>query len=724
MRLSRIFALCGPNVWSRKPVLEVWLTGATEMPVARHSCRDEFRCLGEWWIAACAAAGNAADDHWRIAERLRPSGQPGEAFAALALGLQALAGTAVAEHWIECEGPEQPVCVAVEFVEEPVARLAVSMAHGLVWGARCGEFPDPADLVREIRTCAGETCFGTTTRAIVAAARGRGIPVSRVDDDCLLQLGHGARQQRIQGAITGRAGFLAELVSRDKLLTKRLLRQLRLPTAEGRLVRSAADAWAAACEIGLPVVVKPRNADYGNGVSLDLMTEAQVMAACDRARECRPEVLVERQLAGVPHRLFVVNDAVVAAARREPAHVVGDGRQSVSALIDEANRDPRRGDSPDVPLYPISVDPPLVSALAKQELRLDSVPAAGRIVNLQLDPSECRAETILDVTDRVHPDVSAVAIDAVRAVGLDVAGVDIVAVDIGRPLEEQGGGILEVNAGPAIYLHRSPQCRPERPVAEAIVESLFAPGDTGRIPLIVVLGDVRAASVARLIARFIDDGTRVVGMAGRDGIVIGARRMTAAPAADFAGCRAVLAHPRAELAICELSGESLRNEGLAFDECTVAVLAGFDAPATGPGCARGRTRIMRVLAEIVAAGGLVVANVEDADVAAACAPGDPGLVAVALDPEHPFLAEHRRRGGRAIFGDGSRIMIADCEGEAISSNEMAQVASARERSAAATMDILLAYAAICALKGIGHGMHSHLHVLNDGKSAPTEKHPF
>jgi cyanophycin synthetase len=694
VRIARILALSGPNVWSRQPVLEVWLTGAAEAVVGDSPCRDRFDLLDEWWTSACTA-GRIADRHRLvIAERLQHASQSEHAFAALALGLQMLAGTAVAESWIDGNEPDHTHRVAVECVEEPVARMGASMAQRLVWGPPGNDLPDPTGLIRDLRACADESSFGSTTRAIVAVARARGIPVSRIDDDSLLQLGHGARQRRIQGAITGRAGFLAELISTDKFLTKRLLRQLHIPTAAGRVVHDAEEAWRIACEIGLPVVVKPRDADYGNGVSLNLTTQNEVALAWRRAREFRRDVLVERQLTGFSHRLFVANDMLIAAARREPAQVVGDGRQTVADLIAAANRDPRRGDEPDRPLWPITINEPLIKAVENQGLNLDSVPAAGHPVNLQLDPSDCRAESIVDVTDRVHADVAAAAIDAVRAVGLDVAGVDVMAEDIGKPLEEQGGGILEVNAGPAIYLHRSPQCQPERPVAEALVGSLFGPGDNGRIPLIAVAGDDRACSVCRAIAGLAHDGSRVVGLSCREGITIGGRRLTSSPAANANGCHTLLAHPRPELAVCELSVDAIRNEGLPFDQCSAAVLAGGNSHGLHAGNCRDRSKCLQCLADCLAPGGTLVANVEDPEVAALAPPGRKNLVAVALAGEQLYLVAHRRNGGRAVWLDGAEVVFSEGEQE-LKRQELADCRPAEPLKAGPEeLSVLLACAAV------------------------------
>ncbi len=655
MRVSRMLAFNGPNVWSRNPVVEMSLMPEPG-PVNDADWRAGFRRLRDVWRILPTDLTTSTGDE-RFFDRLMNARHPAEAFADLILKLQTLAGTPVDWGRVETEGLNLTAVVAVEFVDEPIARMAVEMAHSLFWRKSDGGTPDLAGAVQRLRECAELACFGSTTRAIVAVARDRGIPVSRIDDDGLLQLGHGARQRRVQGAITGHAGYLAEAVSRDKLLTKRILGQLRIPTAEGRLVQGADEAWSAACDLGLPVVVKPRDSDYGNGVSVHLKTRDEVVAAWERARQFRPDVLVERLLAGHTHRLFVAANAVVAAVRREPAQVVGDGRRSVSELIDDANRDPRRGNGPECPLYPIPVDDSVREVLAQQELSLTSVPARGRLVSLQLDPSSCRAEEIVDVTDRVHPSVAAAVIDSVRAVGLDVAGVDVMAVDISRPLEEQGGGILEVNAGPALYLHRHPQCQPQRPVAEAVIESIFEAGETGRIPVVAVFGNERTGLVTQAIARLVKDGSRTVGVAGAAGISVGGRCATSAPSADIAGCRTLLAHPRVEMALCEISAASLRNEGLAFDECLVAVLTGFEENASVTAMRSDRARCLRLLAESVAPGGALVANVDDPEVADQLKPGQAPLLAASADPNHPFLVEHRAAGGCSISIAGGDVVL-------------------------------------------------------------------
>jgi cyanophycin synthetase len=241
------------------------------------------------------------------------------------------------------------------------------------------------------------------------------------------------------GSITSRTGFLAEAISRDKSLTKQILRQLGVPVPPGRQVTDADDAWAAACELGLPVVVKPRDEDCGVGVSLMLKTRAQVALAYTKARDCRPDVLVERHLPGAPHRLFVVDDRLVAAVRRDPPQVVGDGQETVAELVEAANRDSRRGDGPEYAWFPIVVDDEVAQTLADQQLTLASIPPAGQKVTLRYDPKSCYGGTVEEVTDFVHAQTACAVLDAVHVTGLDVAGVDVMALDIALPLAAQLG---------------------------------------------------------------------------------------------------------------------------------------------------------------------------------------------------------------------------------------------------------------------------------------------
>ena len=611
----------------------------------------------DWYHATPIEQATIALHRSRFVQLLERAQHGADVFATVALELQTLAGTPVVRNWVDTEGPPSTIRVAVEFVEEPIARLAIQMACCLVWETREGPLPDFHVCLRDLQKCAEQSCFGGTTGPIVAAALSRGIPVVRLDGDCLVQLGHGARQRRIMGSITNRTGFLAEAISRDKSLTKQLLRQLGIPVPAGRQVADADDAWAAACELGLPVVVKPRDEDCGVGVSLMLKTRSQVRLAYARARDCRPDVLVERHLPGAPHRLFVVNDRLVAAVRRDPAQVVGDGRQTVTELVASANRDPRRGNGPNDPWYPIGIDDEVVQTLADQQLALNSIPPQEQTVALRYDPKTCYGGTLLEVTDCVHAETAAAVRDAVRVTGLDVAGVDVMASDIALPLEEQGGGILEVNGGPAIYLHRSPFCEPSRPVAEAVVESLLPKGESGRIPIVVVIGDALATAVAQKIASFLRGTGETIGLATAEGVCVGRHLRKPGRADDAQGSRTLLLHPRVELAVCALSLTSLREDGLAFDECQVAVLAAGPTAQESSGARAMPERCLRMLLDCVSCSGTLVVNVDDPWLAALFIPGEERLVAASTAANHRFLTLHRQRGGMTAYRDQDDAVI-------------------------------------------------------------------
>lgn len=471
--------------------------------------------------------------------------------------------------------PERGVyLIAVECEEAALSNACLEFACILCNAEARGETVDVTAGIERLCDLADDICLGTTTGALVAAARQRGIPVRRLDPTSLVQLGHGAHQRRLQTAVTDQTGKIAEAISLDKDLTKALLRQVGVPTPEGRPVADREDAWTAACELGLPVVVKPRNGDYGLGVSLNLQSREQTLAAYDSARQFRDEVLVERFAAGEQYRVTVVGERLVAAVRRVPPQVTGDGTRTVAELIEQANRDPRRGDDEFAPLNRIAPDEDTLPLLAEQGCSLETVPAAGRTVTLSRLAHTWAGGEVEDVTDTVHPEVAALCVRAARVIGLDVAGLDLVAVDLQRPLDERGGVILEVNAGPAIALHFAPFCPQPRPVCEAILELLFPPGQSGRIPVVLICDDYQSRT-GQLLEQSLSGLGRRIGRASWDGIHVGGARLKAGPFNNTAGARAVLMCPDVELAILEQSSESIRNEGLAVDRCDAAILAGL-----------------------------------------------------------------------------------------------------------------------------------------------------
>jgi cyanophycin synthetase len=316
---------------------------------------------------------------------------------------------------------------------------------------------------------------------------------------------------------------VAEAIAQDKDLTKTLLQAAGVPVPVGRPVSDTDDAWTVAQQIGLPVVVKPQDGNQGKGVTVSVTSREQIEVAYGAAFEIGT-VMVEKFLPGSDFRLLVVGDRLVAAARRDPPHVIGDGRLTVKELVDKVNADPRRGDGHATPLTRIKFDDIAVARLTLQYLMPESVPQKGRRVVLRNNANLSTGGTATDVTDDVHPEVAARAVAAARMIGLHVCGVDVVCETVQRPLEEQSGGVVEVNAAPGLRMHLLPSYGKGRLVGEAIINHLFPPGDDGRIPVIAVTGTNGKTTVTRLIAHLLATSGLTVGMTNTDGVWVGGRR--------------------------------------------------------------------------------------------------------------------------------------------------------------------------------------------------------
>jgi cyanophycin synthetase len=474
------------------------------------------------------------------------------------------------------------------------------------------------------------------------------------------------RQRRVWTAETDRTGAIAEAIAQDKELTRLLLRSVGVPVPEGRPVSSPEDAWAAAQAFGLPVVVKPRFGNHGRGISANLRTQGQVEQAFAAARVEGEDVLCERHIQGADHRLLVVGERVVAAALREPAQVIGDGATSVGELVDKVNRDPRRSDGHATVLSLIKLDASGLAVLAEQGYSPGSIPPAGARVLIRNTANLSTGGTATDITDLVHPEVAARAVDAARVVGLDIAGVDVLATDIGQPLEVQGGAVVEVNAGPGLRMHLEPSVGTTRPVGEAIVDLLFRPGQDGRIPVVAVTGGAGATAITGLIARILGCHGVHVGLTNADGRFVAGRWVGVGDCAAPDPACAVFLNPLVEVAVLEAPPGDILRHGLGFDRCRVGVVAAAGAGPVGP--EGGATlddpaQAQRCLVETVAADGVAVLNAEVPLVAGLAGHCRGPVVWFARDPEDPIVQRHRAQGGRAVVERDGFIMLADGEGE-------------------------------------------------------------
>jgi cyanophycin synthetase len=557
--------------------------------------------------------------------------------------------------------------VVVPYAEENVARGAVDAAmralEQLLAACRGGSslvgsavskqvIEDLEAAALALEALDAEVRLGPSTGGIVRAAQRRGIPVKRLTEGSLVQFGHGIHQRRIWAAETDQTSALAEQVAQDKELTKALLFAAGIPVPEGAPVASADEAWALAQQLGLPVVIKPRDGNQGRDVSVNLRTEESVRQAFTIVRTHDHQALIERHVEGDDFRLLVVGDRLIAAARREPPRVEGDGVSTVEELVRLTNLDPRRGDDHSNVLSKIRLDEIALEVLAEQALTPSSVPAPGQRVSLRRNANLSTGGTATDVTDEVHPEVAAMAVAAAHVVGLDIAGIDLVALAVNRPLSETRGAIVEVNAAPGLRMHIEPSAGKGRPVGAAIIDMMFPPGQTARIPIVAITGTNGKTTTTRAIAHLFKQHRWRVGMTCTDGIYVEGRRIEKGDCAGPKSARVVLAHPRVEAAVLETARGGMLREGLGFDWCDVAVVTnigegdhlGLNAIETKEELARVKSLIVRRVSKR----GAAVLNADDPLVVAMADSCQGTVVFFSRNPDSPVLSAHRARGGQVV----------------------------------------------------------------------------
>ncbi|MFO0013892.1 MAG: cyanophycin synthetase [Planctomycetota bacterium] len=561
MKTWTTLALHGPNRWSSRSVLELHASPAfaskpisTSVATATAGVLHGFLDAGNYTTTHSQSVSTAA----RSIAEIRSASTRGALWGAIAHWMTAMAG--VPSRFLALAAPNGtnasdamiPIA-ALEMEEELLSLRAYEHALELLEAKESGlEFPI-ATKFRELFDYADDVRLGPSSRAILDAAIQRAIPYYRMTSGSLCQLGEGRWQRRIWTAETDATSAIAESIASDKDLTKRLLRNVGVPIPLGRMVTGPEDAWAAAQEVGFPVVVKPRNANHQRGISIELTEREEILRAYHWAIEDgqTQDVLVEQFARGEHHRLLVVGDRMVAASRGHVETVTGDGIHTVEQLIHNLNQDPRRGEAYTDPLGVVKVVAATHIELAKQGFTVDSIPEAGRIVLVQRT-----GDLTTDCTEVVHPETARQAVLAARVVGLDIAGLDVLAEDIGRPLTQQRGAVVEVNAGPSLSPHVTPLFGKPQPVGRAIIDMLFPDGRNSRVPIAcIVSGQMPTGLQHRLQwhERLLASGV-FAGMVEEGGIRIGTEWIPLPEATPSERVHALLSHPHLDaMAIaCEL----------------------------------------------------------------------------------------------------------------------------------------------------------------------------
>lgn len=653
--------LRGPNMWTYHPVIEVWVDIGDLEDYPSNLIPGFYdrlvRCLPSLVEHRCSYG-----EYGGFLKRVQEGTWPAHILEHLTLELQTLAGIPGGFGKAR-DGDRRGVYkVIVSAINEKVTLTALEYARDL-YLALAQDTQDAsallATLVDQLRDLSDDLLLGPSTSCIVMAAEERGIPSIRLSSGNLVQLGYGAKQRRIWTAETDHTSAIAESISRDKDLTKNLLSSAGVPVPEGRIVATADDAWEAAQEIGLPVVVKPIDGNHGRGVFINLFTQAEIEAAYAVALDEGSAVLVERHILGDEHRLLVVGDRVVAAAKGETVWVTGDGKNTITDLIQlQINSDPRRGTAEECPLNPVRVDSAVELELARQNLQADSIPAIDQKVLIQSN-----GNVAFDVTDQVHPDVASQVALAARVVGLEIAGVDLVAQDIGKPMEAQGAAIVEVNAGPGLLMHLKPATGKPQPVGKAIADHLFPLDADFRIPVIGITGSKGKTPVAEMIGHFLRLTNRYIGVSCSKGLYFGNRVIKKDQSTDWENARRTLLNRAVEAAVIENNHLSMLIEGLAYDRCQVGIVLNIDPAATFPEYAiydeDQLFSIVRTQVDVVLPSGTAILNADDPLVAKMAELCDGEVIFFSRNETSPVLIAHLSKNGRAVVVRDRQMILKD-----------------------------------------------------------------
>jgi cyanophycin synthetase len=657
MRINSIRAISGPNIYSHNPVLvmnldleELAEKESYEVPGFADRLIDLLPGVRTHHCAKGRPGG--------FIERLVEGTYFGHIVEHVALELTDLAGFA-STHGKTRRAGHDPCCynVVIEYKAEHVTRHLLRAAVGLVETLVAGRPFGLEALLKECGKIAADTELGPSARAIVEAAERRGIPCMRVGPDSLVQLGHGRNRKFIQAAMTSRTSAIAVEIAQDKELTKALLSAASIPVPAGKVVRTEGEARAALGEILTPVVVKPLDGRQGQGVSLNLSTQEQVVEAFQIARRYSSCVIVEELFEGQNYRVLVVGGKAVAASCRRAPQVVGDGARTIAELIEATNKEPLRGDGHGKPLTRIARDAILLAHLQKHGLGLEHIPRRGEVVSLREGVNLSTGGTAADVTHIMHPQVARLCERAARVVGLDVCGVDLVLKEIASPIEKGDGGVIELNAAPGLRMHLTPSEGEARDVGEAIINMLYPEGSPARIPIVSVTGTNGKTTVTRMIGHVFSEMGKTVGMTTTDGIFIGGECVERGDTTGPRSARAVLSDPSVEVAVLETARGGIARRGLGYDWSDVAVITNVQPDHIGQDGIKSLNDLVYIkslVAERVREGGTLILNADDERLAQLMKirrvrKVKKNVVYFSLHSEHLVIKRHLAAGGIAYY---------------------------------------------------------------------------
>ncbi|HKN58209.1 MAG TPA: cyanophycin synthetase, partial [Gemmatimonadaceae bacterium] len=650
LEVSRIRALRGPNYWRLAPVIACDVQLGSLEQISSADIPGFYERLTEA-IPTLAEHHCTRQEPGGFLERLREGTHIPHILEHVALELQSLAGTDVSFGRVVPSGDPDTWWVIVAYEEEEVGLQAMRDAVKIIRACIADRPIDVDGIIEQLLSLYETVRLGPSTAAVVEEAKRRGIPVRRLNNYSLVQLGLGKNLRRIQATLSDSTSAIAVEIAQDKDDTKRVLGNIGLPVPNGDVALSFERALEIVDEIGYPVILKPLDANHGRGISGRIDNEDSLNEAWNDAREFGDRIVIEQYAAGRDHRVLVINGKVIACAERIPARVVGDGSSTIAQLIERENKDAHRGVGHTKTLTKLPADARTTAFLAKQGLSLQSVPKRHQQVFLRATANLSTGGTAVDRTDEMHPDNITACEMAAGIIGLDIAGIDVLTPDISVPFRENGAVIIEVNAGPGIRMHTHPAEGTPRNVGAPIIDMLYPPGTKSTIPVIAVTGTNGKTTTVRLIAHLFRLGEKnVVGFTTTDGTYLQNRLVLEGDMTGPFSANIILSNPTVDVAVLETARGGLLRAGLGFDEADVGVVLNVSADHLG---LRGINTIEQladvkgVVAAVVKREGHAVLNADDPLVYAMRdrTPGDLVLFSTKPEGESEEFETHLMRNG-------------------------------------------------------------------------------
>ena len=616
MKILEIKVLKGPNYWSVRRTKLIQMKLDLEEMEQRpsnhiHGFRERLEQLFPTMIEHRCSVGERGGFFQRVDEGT----WMGHVIEHIALELQTPAGMDVGFGRTRTANEKEGVYyVCFTYMEEDAgvyaARASVRIAQALADDCTY----DLSEDIQKLREIREDTRLGPSTGCIVEEAAKRNIPYIRLNKQSLVQLGYGVNQKRIRATIASTTSNIAVDIACDKEETKMLLEAAEIPVPRGTVIRTEAGLDEAIEKFGYPLVIKPIDGNHGKGNTTNITNREQAIKALDAAKQYGRSVIVERFITGFDFRILVINHKFICAALRTPASVVGDGKNSIQYLIDETNKDPRRGYGHEKVLTQITVDHSTMKMLDEKGYTLETVPAKGELVLLKTTANLSTGGTSTDVTDEVHPANIFMCERISKIIGLDICGIDIMANDLRTPVAENGGAILEVNAAPGFRMHIEPAEGLPRNVAEPVIDMLFPKGSEGRIPIIAVTGTNGKTTTTRLTAHIAKTARKKVGYTTSDGVYIQNQLMMKGDCTGPVSSTFVLKDPTVDFAVLECARGGILKSGLAFNNCDVAIVTNVAADHIGLGgiyTVEQMAKVKAVVPETVFPHGYAILNAED-----------------------------------------------------------------------------------------------------------------